>query len=216
MSLCFYSSGRSDNRVDSTQHLCSRCKTPLETGDLRCSICGQAAPQVATVQQKTIVKILRCSGCGAAVAYDPQRQAPSCSFCDSVVKIETIEDPMEQTEGYLPFTVTREEARAALKNWLGSLGWFRPSDLRSSARLQELRPLWWVAWVFDADSRISWTADSNADARSLLLGAACRTNEFQFPQHSGLGVTWVIVSGSRVDEPRRRSQQRPGRATRRG
>jgi len=72
---------------------------------------------------------------------------------------------MEQTDGYLPFTVTREEARAALKNWLGSLGWFRPSDLRSSSRLQELRPLWWVAWVFDADSMISWTADSNADAR---------------------------------------------------
>ncbi len=151
--------------MDSTQQRCSRCQTPLELGDLRCSICGQAAPQVATAQQKTVVKILRCTGCGAAVAYDPKRQALSCSFCDSVVKIETIEDPMEQTSGYLPFTVSRDEARAALQNWLGSLGWFRPSDLRSSARLQELRPLWWVAWVFDADSKISWTADSNAGAR---------------------------------------------------
>jgi hypothetical protein len=80
-----------------------------------------------------------------------------------VVKIETIEDPMEQTSGFVPFTVSRDQARAALRDWLGSLGWFRPSDLRSSARLQELRPLWWVAWVFDADTMISWTADSNAN-----------------------------------------------------
>ncbi len=72
---------------------------------------------------------------------------------------------MEQTSGYVPFTVTPEQAHAALKSWLGSLGWFRPSDLRSSSRLQELRPLWWVAWVFDADSMISWAADSNHDTR---------------------------------------------------
>jgi LSD1 subclass zinc finger protein len=151
--------------VESVQLICSRCRTPLEAGDIRCSICGQSAPQQVVERRHTEVKILRCTGCGAAIAYDPKRQAPSCSFCDSVVKVETIEDPMEQTSGYAPFTVKPEQAHAALKNWLGSFGWFRPSDLRSASRLQELRPLWWVAWVFDADSMISWTADSNQDAR---------------------------------------------------
>jgi hypothetical protein len=98
------------------------------------------------------------------LAYDPHRQAPRCSFCDSVVKLETLDDPLEQSSGYLPFTVTPDEAHAALKRWLGTLGWFRPGDLLSQSRLHELRPLWWVAWVFDADSRISWTGDSNAGA----------------------------------------------------
>ncbi|SMP38242.1 hypothetical protein SAMN06265222_10197 [Neorhodopirellula lusitana] len=129
-------------------------------------MCGQAAPQVVTSPEnalsKTVVKILRCKGCGAAVAFDPKRQALSCSFCDGAVEIETIEDPMEQTSGYLPFTVTPENAHAALKQWLGSLGWFRPSDLKSSSRVQELRPLWWVAWIVEANTHISWTADSNA------------------------------------------------------
>ena len=148
-----------ETSTDSTH--CEGCGTPLEHGDLRCSICGKAAPQESGPQQKTVVKILRCTGCGAAVAYDPKRQAPTCSFCDCVVKLETIEDPMEQTSGYLPFTVTPEQAKQELGKWLASLGWFRPSDLTSSARLQELRPLWWVAWVFDANSRISWAADSN-------------------------------------------------------
>ncbi|MCH5373766.1 MAG: hypothetical protein JJ992_07300 [Planctomycetes bacterium] len=147
------------------QLLCERCRTPLERGDIRCSICGQAAPRRTEDLLKTVVKILRCSGCGAAIAYDPKRQAPSCSFCGSVVQIETIDDPMEQTGGYLPFTISPEQAHAALDHWLGSLGWFRPSDLRSASRLQELRPLWWVAWIFDADTLISWAADSNADSR---------------------------------------------------
>lgn len=150
--------------MDEKKTPCSRCQTPLEAGDIRCSICGQAAPHDIEKISRTQVQVLRCTGCGAAIGYDPKRQAPSCSFCNSLVKIETIEDPMEQSSGYLPFTVTANEAHAALKSWLGSLGWFRPGDLESSATLQELRPLWWVAWVFDANSKISWAADSNADA----------------------------------------------------
>lgn len=152
-----------ETQTDTTN--CDGCGTPLEHGDLRCSICGKAAPQQSGLEQKTIVEILRCTGCGAAVAYDPKQRAPACSFCGSVFKVETIEDPMEQTSGYLPFTVTPEQAKQELSRWLGSLGWFRPSDLTSSASLHELQPLWWVAWVFDAQSRVSWTADSNHGAR---------------------------------------------------
>lgn len=144
---------------------CSRCQSPLEAGDLRCAICGQSAPiQTTPTKHKTVVQILRCAGCGAAIAYDPKQQAPSCSFCGDVVRIESIEDPMEQTQAYLPFTVNEDQARQSLRNWLGNRGWFCPSDLSATARLTELKPLWWVAWVFDADAFVSWTADSNAGA----------------------------------------------------
>jgi hypothetical protein len=124
-----------------------------------------------------VITILRCKGCGAALRYDPEHQAPSCSFCGSVVESETVQDPLEQTEGYLPFTISDVEARTALKAWLGSLGWFRPSDLKQSSRLEKLKPLWWVAWVFDADCLISWAADSNAGAgRSSWAPHAGQTN----------------------------------------
>lgn len=148
----------------STAH-CERCETPLEGGDLRCSICGQAAPQQSIAREHVEVQILRCTGCGAAVAYDPEHQAPSCSFCGEVVELQTIEDPMEQSNGFLPFTVDRDDARRALRNWLGTLGWFRPSDLKSAARLEQLRPLWWVGWLFDAEALVSWSGDSNVDSR---------------------------------------------------
>lgn len=195
-----------------TEKACLRCETPLEVGDLRCAICGQAAPIETRDVQQIEVKVLRCTGCGAAVAYDPQRQAPTCSFCDSVVEVETLKDPMEQTEGYLPFTVDREESRRALRNWLGSLGWFRPSDLKSAATLEEMRPLWWVAWVIDADSRVSWAGDSNADSRrsawaphagqsqvrfSKILASASRGLSYAEAETVGAGVNLATVK----DEP---------------
>lgn len=148
--------------MNSTLTLCERCETPVEPGDLRCSICGQSVPDEKESRVRVEVQVLRCTGCGAAVAYDPEHQAPSCGFCESVVKVETIKDPMEQSEGYLPFTLDRSEAEGALKQWLGTLGWFRPSDLKSEASLEHLKPIWWVGWVFDAQALVSWTADSNA------------------------------------------------------
>lgn len=146
---------------------CERCESPLERGDLRCAICGEAAPagEAAPETEVVNIEVLRCKGCGAAVEYDPDAQAPQCAFCDSVMKVEKIEDPMEQTGLTLRFTVDEPEARAALRKWFGSLGWFRPSDLRTEARVESLKPLFWVAWVFDATALISWTADSNSGAR---------------------------------------------------
>ncbi|MDA0282322.1 MAG: hypothetical protein O3B13_09285 [Planctomycetota bacterium] len=144
---------------------CNRCETPLEQGDLRCSICGQVSPADRQVNELLTIQVMRCQGCGAATAYDIEHQAPSCSFCDSVMEVETLEDPQEQTGGYLPFTIDQDEARRAMRHWLGSLGWFRPSDLKTAARLEQLKPLWWVGWVFDAESFVSWTADSNQSSR---------------------------------------------------
>lgn len=81
------------------------------------------------------------------------------------MNLEELVDPPEQTEHFLPFLVSQGEAKAGLKRWLGSRGFFRPSDLASGARLENLRPILWVGWVFDADCDVTWTADSNLGSR---------------------------------------------------
>jgi len=141
---------------------CTRCSSPIERGDMRCAICSFVVPATREVRVQTEVQVLRCTGCGAAVDYDAGAGAPRCAFCDSLMKLERLQDPPEQTELYVPFTVERAEAQAAVKRWLGGLGWFRPPDLKERARIEGVRPLHWVAWVFDAEALISWTADSNA------------------------------------------------------
>ncbi len=145
---------------------CQRCESPLEKEDLRCPICSHAASSTAPEDLASAeVEVLRCEGCGAAVSYDVSARAPSCAFCASTMVVEVPSDPLEQTEFFLPFTVDPSAAESAFRRWLGGLGWFRPSKLGSRSTIEQLRPLWWVAWVFDADAIVSWAADSDAGSR---------------------------------------------------
>lgn len=169
---------------------CARCASPLDAADLRCPICSLASPTAAVEDRPELgVEVLRCSGCGAAAEYDVAVQAPRCPFCGSVQEVEIPADPLEVAESFVPFAVDRGRAEAALRSWLGSLGWFRPGDLTATSRVESIRPLWWVAWAFDAAATVSWTADSDAAARRA-----------EWSPHSGqLELTFddLVVSASR-------------------
>lgn len=142
---------------------CGRCASPLEAQDLRCPICSQAAPERDLApQSRALAEVLRCDDCGAAVNYQIAHQAPCCAFCGSVMRVERPEDPLEEPEWYLPFSVNPEQAAHILSAWLSSQkGFFTPKELASQATLSALVPLWWVAWVCDADAYVTWTADSD-------------------------------------------------------
>ncbi len=148
-----------------TARSCQRCRSAIEPGDLRCAVCGQAVPIESVRRHEVNVQILRCNGCDAAVAYDPTVQAPRCAFCDEIMHVSEVEDPMEQTEHFLPFSVELEQAKGSVRGWLGTLGWFRPSDLRSASRVESVKPLYWVGWICNAEAQVSWTADSDYDAQ---------------------------------------------------
>ena len=144
---------------------CERCESTIEADDLRCPVCNLVCPLARSEDRpETRVDVLRCSGCGAAMSYDVRRRAASCAFCGSVLEVERSDDPLEEARLLLPFTVDRDHARAAFRNWLGSLGWFRPRDLASGATLENLNPLRWVGWVFDAHMTVSWAADTDRGA----------------------------------------------------
>lgn len=144
---------------------CSRCRTVVETGDLRCPVCYLAVPP-ATVEASTRVRarILRCDGCAAAMEYRAGLQALHCAFCGGTVKPEEQIDPVEQTERHLPFTVDRSQAIEIYRRWISQQSFFRPANLASAAQLESLRALWWVGWAVDAQAEVTWTADSNAGA----------------------------------------------------
>lgn len=168
---------------------CPRCASPVEKGDLRCAVCSFAVRKTVDEPRATTVHLIRCDGCGACVSYDVQARAPRCAFCGETTHVEEVEDPLEQAEAVLPFSVTPEEARKALGKWLGTRGFFCPSDLKQQASIDKLKPMWWPAWVFDVQAQISWAADSNAGALRA-----------DWAPHSGLTharFTNVVVSASR-------------------
>ncbi|MDQ3262606.1 MAG: zinc ribbon domain-containing protein [Myxococcota bacterium] len=169
---------------------CVRCHSSLELGDLRCAVCGLAAP-VATLAAPTRAQTtaVRCGDCGAGMRYSVEVAAPRCAFCGSQTQLETQADPVEEPEGQVAFRVTPFQAREQLKHFLGRRSFFRPSDLATAATLETLRPLYWPAWWCSARATVSWAADSDAgNGRSSWAPHAGRT-EFDFRE--------VLIPGSR-------------------
>lgn len=136
-----------------------------------------------------MAQVLRCNGCGAAVRYQAEIQAPRCDFCGSVMEVEIPQDPIEQARAFVPFTVDPTRARATLRAWLGKRGFFRPSDLQSRSAVDGLKPLWWVGWRFDAEGLMSWAADSDAGSR--------RSSWAPHAGQAPLSVDNVVVPASR-------------------
>lgn len=162
---------------------CARCHAAIEPGDLRCALCAMAVPGDAThghPQAQASAQVVRCEGCGAALAYDVEARAPKCAFCGSMMHIEGVEDPLEQAEAALPFKVPPEEAQDALRRWLKGRGFFSPSDLSTDSTVASLQPLWWPAWVFDAEGEVSWAADSNEGARRSSWAPHAGTTRMSF------------------------------------
>ena len=150
--------------MSSTGLCCQRCSSAIEADDLRCPVCNLTCPAPTREDRPEIeIDILRCSGCGAAMTYEVSKRSAACAFCGSVLEIEHPADPPEEARILLPFTVDRPQAELAFREWLRSLGWFRPGDLRTDARLETIQPLRWVGWVFDARAEVSWAADTDHD-----------------------------------------------------
>lgn len=142
---------------------CPRCESRLEPGDLRCPICALAVPKENEPQRPgEAARVVRCGTCGATLEYSAEAKAPRCSFCASVMQVVTQEDPVEQADRFVPFRVEPKAAQAALQAFLARGGFFKPSDVASTATLESLQPLWWPGWSFTAEAQVSWAADSDA------------------------------------------------------
>ena len=171
---------------------CARCGSRLERGDLRCPICGlavEAGQGVSALAVREVAKVVRCDTCGASLEYSAEVKAPRCAFCASVMHVETMEDPLEQAEAFLPFTVEPSAAREALGRFLSEKRFFRPGNLAEEASVQSLQPLWWPAWAFSAGARVSWAADSDAGNRRSSWAPHAGQVELTFQE--------ILVSASR-------------------
>jgi hypothetical protein len=168
---------------------CSRCQCALEPDDLRCPVCGLATAPARRDAAEAQVVIVRCESCRASITYSAEEQAPKCGYCGSVMRVETPEDPVEQAQAYLPFTVSPDDARKALGRFLARKSWFRPADLAARSTLDAMKAIWWPAWVFNAKALVSWTADSDAGAGRAAWAPHSGQTSYVFRD--------VVVSASR-------------------
>ena len=76
-------------------------------------VCAAGRGRPAPPSRRRTPQILRCTDCGAAIAYDANKQAPACGFCGAVMKVEQPIDPIEVAQLRLPFSVDRATKRCS-------------------------------------------------------------------------------------------------------
>ncbi len=142
---------------------CSLCGALVDLDDLFCSNCGREVPDHRSERPKTLALKARnfeCQGCGASMNYDAQAKALKCPFCGSIDLTEDESRGILSPDVVLPFTMDHAKAENQLRTFLGSSFW-HPGDLRTSAQLTELRPVFVPYWVFTTTVKTNWTADTS-------------------------------------------------------
>ncbi|HTQ38222.1 MAG TPA: zinc ribbon domain-containing protein [Pirellulales bacterium] len=164
---------------------CTVCGAVLDEEDLFCPNCGAEAPTSATPptpdQNSPTVPVgnsaappttdaapathlttcnFTCRSCGASMSYDASAQTLRCPFCGSE-QLEKKPDAKEiSPDAVVPFAVSRDQAVAGMRQWLGQ-GFWRPGDLAQQAAVVGMRQVYIPYWVFDAQTHTYWTADSS-------------------------------------------------------
>ncbi|QGJ69511.1 Primosomal protein N' (Replication factor Y)-superfamily II helicase [Planctomycetales bacterium 10988] len=150
--------------------LCQKCETCccyLEAEDLFCTNCGTEVPVIDGVTpnpQPTLQPVVRhyfdCQQCGASMSYDASVGSLRCPFCGSV----EVKDQPQQLDiapnRVVPFQVERPAATESLQKWLNE-GFFRPPDLAEMAEVTSLVQVFVPYWVFHAQTKTTWTADTS-------------------------------------------------------
>lgn len=142
---------------------CTVCQALIDEEDLFCSNCGAEAPHPEVVASATQITthVFKCRGCGAAMSFDAQAQMLRCPFCGSG-ELEKEQDQLSiQPRFLIHARVVQDQAMLSLRKWLGNSFW-RPSDLVSSAVVQNMQLVYVPFWVFRAKTFTYWTADSSS------------------------------------------------------
>lgn len=142
---------------------CEVCRALVDLDDLFCSNCGREVSDHRAVRPKQLklkARNFECEGCGASMNYDAKAKALKCPFCGSNDLKDDGSKGILEPECVLPFVIDQAGAETKLKHWLGSSFW-HPNDLRNSAQLTELKPVFVPYWIFETRVKTYWTADTS-------------------------------------------------------
>ncbi len=136
-------------------------------------------------------RLVRCQSCNAISVLDPTRQAQTCEFCGSAQLVPYEETkPAFRPESVLPFKVSEDGARDAIRAWYGKL-WLAPGALKRRALTDTVRGVYLPYWTFDAHVEAAWTADAGHfyyTTESYVENGQMRSREVQH-------VRWEPAAG---------------------
>ena len=95
------------------------------------------------------IRVYTCKSCGGEIVADDTTSATSCPYCDNPVVISGQVTGMLKPDFVIPFKVTKEQAKEALKKHLTGKK-FLPKSFKDENRLDEIKGIYVPFWLFDA------------------------------------------------------------------
>lgn len=162
---------------------CPSCGNELKYSadkqELSCNYCGyseQIAKDDTKVRERDLAealeqmksyvpeasgnKVFKCKNCDAQFMIELDNVKVNCGFCGSTkVNLEAFEHRFIQPVGIIPFYISKIEAQAKFKEWIGR-SFFNPSKLKHLAALEDLHGVYIPFWTFDAETKSSWSGEA--------------------------------------------------------
>lgn len=89
-----------------------------------------------------------CENCGAVIVTDAETSATVCAYCGSAVALGERLHGKLAPDKVIPFTVSKEEAKAGYKKWAKN-GLLTPKDFMTERRLGEITGIYVPFWLYD-------------------------------------------------------------------
>ena len=118
---------------------------------------GAAIKNLLPGQEVEESRFSKCTSCGAEIGFDGETHAAECPFCATPIVTDTGTHRHIKPRGVLPFALDEEQAREAMKDWLGGL-WFAPTGLQNYARKgRAMQGIYVPYWTYDAQTRTDYS-----------------------------------------------------------
>ena len=104
-------------------------------------------------------RVTSCPNCAAQITFEGSKHATECPFCGTPVVVDTGTTRHIKPHAVLPFAMTEDVARGAMKDWLGRL-WFAPNGLQEYARKgRRMDGIYVPYWTFDAKTQSAYSGE---------------------------------------------------------
>jgi DNA-directed RNA polymerase subunit RPC12/RpoP len=132
-----------------------------ETQQLVCPHCSTVKSvkemDTAAKEDKIELKSYQCPTCGAELVTDVNTTATFCNYCGNSALIES-RIMQDRPAALIPFSVSKEEAKAAYLKWCKK-GLLTPKSFTSQSTIEKISGIYVPFWIYDYDTEVSLRAD---------------------------------------------------------
>lgn len=181
---------------------CPNCGSDMafdsKTGALSCSSCGNkenidqfSDEYIITTFSEDEAKEYQCENCGAVVITEPETTATHCSFCGAAVVLGDRLSGNLMPAKVIPFTISKDEARAAFKKWCNN-GRLTPKGFMTADRIKGITGMYIPFWLYDLNSEAEITA-TGTKVRTYTRGDYIYTETKYFDVYRDLNLRHLKV-----------------------